>query len=409
MKRLAATVLLAALAFPACQQPAQPPAKSSNSGASPAASPKASSAPAKLKSAAIITGVVRAPRGIIGGVLPTGGSNVIPTGGSNVLPTGGSNVLPTGGSNLRTSPGDGLRRLLAVAEAPLANASVYVADAAGNAYPRIEAVTTDAEGRFTLPDVPAGFTVTVVVRGHDEGRDKDVTLQTIVKTSELGATTKIDTATSLVTLAVLQGSSEIGDINAASFRTATEATARSLTDADVPDLSDRSAILAKVEALAETVAELKQALDEIREDIQDIKASLEDITQKLGAPQQTGGWQPPPPPPARPGQPQPGGFPPPQGPGGLPPGGGCPHPRVTHDLTLKGTYTGYPLTLQLLARSGDVIAVATFAAAGAPATLDVPDVCPHHLRLLDGTGKQLAWHPDFVFQQGTPRAVQLPI
>ena len=415
MNRIAASLVLAALALPACSQPA-PPAQpeislrntaSARPAATPTAVASASPAATALLAGSVVTGVVRAPKGI-SGVIPTGGGNVvghnggavIPTGGGNVVGNNGGTVIPTGGGNLIAPgapllPDAGLRRLLAVAEAPLANTEVFVADAAGNAYPRIPSVVTDAEGRFTFTDVPPGFTVTVVARGRDEGRAKDVTLQTIVKTSELGATTSIDTATSLVTLAVLQDESEIGDINASSFRTATEATAKNLTDADVPDLSDRSAILAKVEALAASLAELKAALDEIRADIQDIKASIEDINQKLGAPQQTNAWQPPPPPP----------------PGGQQPGGqqlpSC--VKVPHELALKGTYAGYPLRLDVLGLNGQLVAQVTYNAPGEAPLAQVPDGCQHLLVLRDKAGREIAKHPPFAIPPGATRRVTLPL
>lgn len=398
MTRFAATLVLAALALPACSQPAPPtqPVK-------PVSTPKpaASEAAKKPTVKSIVTGVVKAPAGIIG---PNGGQ-VIPTGGGNVVGNAGGNVIPTGGGNLflpREAPG--LRRLLAVTEAPLANAAVFLADAAGNAYPNVAGTTTDAQGRFTLPDVPPGFTVTVVVRGYDEARKKDVTLQTIVKTSELGASTSIDTASSLVTLAVLEGTSEIGDVNAAAFRTATEATARSLTDADVPDLSDRTAILAKVEALAETIAELKAALTEIREDLSDIKASIEEINDKLGAPQQQAGGFPPPPP--RPGaqQPPPGGQPPPRG--GQQPPAGC--EKVPHELVLTGTYRNYPLRLDVLTIDRRLVASVTFEAAGAAAAAELPDVCDHLFVLRDASGTEIHRNPPYAFPAGSPRRVELP-
>lgn len=395
-----ATAVLAALLLAACSQPTTPTSEvrlTASSSASPKAAPAASASPARLRASSIVTGVVKAPKGIAG-VIPTGGGHVIPTGGGHVIVNNGGNVIPTGGGNLLRLLAT--RGVLAVTEAPLANTEVFLADAAGNAYPNIAPVTTDAEGRFTFEDVPPGFTVTVVARGRDEARAKDVTLQTIVKTSELGATTAIDTATSMVTLAVLQGESEIGDVNAATFRTATEATAKGLTDADVPDLSDRTAILAKVEALAGQIAELKEALDEIREDLADIKASIDEINQKLGAPQQTvPAWQPPPPPPP---QPQPGGVQPPPG----PTGGGC--TPVPHEFELTGTYANYPLRLDFLTRSNTLAGQVRFEKPGAVPALAIPDVCPHRMVLWDARNQQVVAYPEYGFPAGSAKRIKLP-
>ena len=235
----------ALLALSACAQiPGLP-------GGSAPTTPVEAQAGAK-KPTAIVTGVARGPKAIVSRVLPTGGGHVIPTGGGNVIPVGGGHVLPSGGGHLA---------LLAVEEAPLTQAKVFLADAAGQPYPSLEAVATDAEGRFTFPAVPAGHTFMVVVEAYDSVRAKDVTLQTLVKATELGASTSVDAATSLVTLAVTEGQGgALGDLNPATFRTATEATARHLMDADLPDLGDRSAILAKVAALESSIAELKSAL-----------------------------------------------------------------------------------------------------------------------------------------------------
>ena len=84
LRRRAASLVLGVLALQACQPSAQ---VTQTTGDGAAVASLASSAPAALKEVSIVTGVVRAPRGIIGSVIPTGGSNVIPTGGSNVIPT----------------------------------------------------------------------------------------------------------------------------------------------------------------------------------------------------------------------------------------------------------------------------------------------------------------------------------
>jgi hypothetical protein len=374
MKLLLLAACLVALSVPAC------------AGGAPQ-TPTASGT-VRLSAASIVMGVVRAPKGILASVVPTGGGNL------GVISNNGGAVVPTGGGNLMPAPGAGLRSLLAVTEAPLAGATVFVGDVAGRPYPLVPAVTTDAEGRFTLPDVPSGFTVTIVVKGHDEARAKDVTLQTIVKTSELGATANVDTSSSLVTLAVLDGTSDLGEFNPATFRTATEAAAKHLTDADVPDLSDRSAVIAKVDALAASVAELKTALEQIRQDLKAIKATVDEINQKLGAPPAQGGALPPP------------GQPLPPGPNG---GAGICTPPTLHELVLTGKYDTFPLVLEFISMRGDKIASATFEGPGKTASTVISEICSHRLVLAQPGGAKYADHPSFAIPKGAPKRVELPI
>jgi hypothetical protein len=226
----------------------------------------------------------------------------------------------------------------------------------------------------------------VVASAHDEGRQKDVTLQTLVRSDELGATTRIDVATSLITLAVSQGQGDLGDFNAAAFRTATEATGRKLTDADLPDLSDRTAIIAKMDELSAQVAELKDMLDLIRNDLQEIKDSLAKLGERLDRPN--------------------GGMRPPIGPNGGE--GMCTQPSE-HELELTGSYQGYPLKLELVAPHGQVMFTFRFEQAGDVATGLVPEICPNEFRLVDAKGKVLASAPGFAVAKGASRRVKLPI
>ena len=138
-------VLLAALVLTACQPPAATQTVQASAGTAPSASPTPTASP----TLAVVTGVVKAPAGIVGAVISNNGGNVIPTGGGNVIPTGGGNL-----------------RILAVTEAPLANTEVFLADAAGQPYPGLASTTTDAGGQFTFSQVPAGYTYMVVARGR---------------------------------------------------------------------------------------------------------------------------------------------------------------------------------------------------------------------------------------------------
>ena len=372
-----AILALAALLAGCAQQPAM----------GPATTPVAALAhPVVARS--VVTGVARGPRFLEGRVLPTGGAHVVGHDGGAVLPTGGGNVVPTGGGHLR-APAFGVR---AVGERPIAKAQAFLADAAGQPYPTLAAVETDAEGRFTFPDVPAGHTFMVVVAVRDTGRGKDATLQTLVKSSALGASTTVDAATSLVTLAVTEGQGgALGELNPATFRTATEATARNLTDAALPDLSDRSAILAAIGSLEKSIAELKSALDEIRQDLKAIKASLEDLKTQVAA---------------RPAAGRPGG--PPAHTNGTGARAGDCAGGNTFTFKLTKAYDRYPLRVDFVSPYGHHKGQLVFDAPGATPALFLPFGCPHAVTLRDADGTTLATDPAYSVPLGSSPQVELP-
>lgn len=370
----------------ACLAATAPLACAQQPGGSPVGT--AAVAPAEPgKGRGVVTGVARGPKFLVGRVLPTGGGHVLPTGGGNVLPTGGGNVVPTGGGNLAAAFG-----LQAVTEAPIAGAKAYLADAAGQPFPTLAAVETDAEGRFTFPAVPAGHTFMVVVDVRDTARAKDATLQTLVRSSELGASTTIDAATSLVTLAVTEGQGgALGDLNPSTFRTATEAAARHLMDADLPDLSDRSAMLAKISSLENSIAELKSALEEIRQDLKDIKASLEEIKSQVAG---------------RPiGAPDPGMVKNTNGTGAR--AGDC-GGTGTFKFALKKAYDRYPVRVDFVSPYGHHKGQLIFTARGDEPSLTLPYGCPHAITLRDADGKTLANDPAYSVPLDAKTRVELP-
>jgi hypothetical protein len=403
-RRLCALALtLPLLAVTACNNSAPPSTPASAPTSAPTAAPTTEVKPAQAKATSVITGTALGPVNHVGRVIPVGGANVVASGGSNVVPVGGGNVVPVGGGHAIFPAIGQLRRVQAVQESPLANATVFLADAGGNPYPGLASTTTDAQGKFTFNEVPAGYTFMVVVAAQDQSRGKEVTLQTLVHPTELGATTNIDTSTSLVTLAVTQGQSGLGEFNAAAFRTATEATAKQLKAEDVPDLSDRSAILAKVDQLSQSIAELKQALDDVKQDLKDIKDQLDAINQKLSAspsptptpaptqPAQTGMTQPPPPPP------------------GGQPAGPC-LGTVQHGFVLTGTYPAqaYPIRLDFIAPMGALVASTSFASPGAVATATLPVGCQHRLVLKNKDFVDLNVRDGYIVPVDAPYQVQLP-
>jgi hypothetical protein len=183
---------------------------------------------------------------------------------------------------------------------------------------------------------------------------------------------------------VVQGlQSDLGAFDAGTYRTATDATARQLASQDPPDLTDRAAALAKMGALAKDVGELQSALDAMRQEIQDLRASIAELKDRLGKPQ-------PPPPGAN---------------GGA---GICARP-APHEFALTGSYTGYPLKLEVLAPHGEVMFTFTFPRPGATATGEHPAICPNTLILRNARGEEIARKPGWVLPREAGYHVDLPL
>jgi hypothetical protein len=287
MRQPIMVLLAAALALSAgaCTVPSALQAKGSGTQ-TPATAPVASGV--------VIAGTVMAPAGVIA----LGGGNVVAIGGGNVVSKGSGSVIAVGGGNLQ-----GDRRVMALEQSPLANAEVFLADAAGNPIPGLDAVKTDAKGQYKFPSVPKGYTFVVAAKVKTKD-GKAGTLQTLAKSADLGATADMDAATTMVTAAVVDGQgSSLGNFNPATFKTAAQATAKNLKPEELPDWSDRSAVLARIGELSKTVAELKNSLEQIKSDLKDIKTSLDDLKQQLANRPQPGQPQPGPPMPAQPVQP----------------------------------------------------------------------------------------------------------
>jgi hypothetical protein len=253
-----------------CATPTGPKATKATA-TSPAGAKPAATGSAPLSAGAILAGRVSAPAGVIA----AGGANVVAWGGANVVAAGGGNAVAPGGANF------GDRRVLAVSEKPLANTQVFLADAAGNPLPGVKPVTTDAQGQFKFAGIPAGYTF-LVVAAIKTAEGKDARFETMTHPTQLGATADVSAATTLVTAALVDGRSELGEFNAAKFKSAVDATAKNLDPDALPDFADREAVLASVRELQASVAELKTALDEMRQQLQDIQDSLSDLKKQLG-------------------------------------------------------------------------------------------------------------------------------
>lgn len=221
-------------------------------------------------------GTVSAPAGVIaaGGAnaVAAGGGNVIAGGGANVVPPGGANVVPPGGANVVASGGGNLT------QAPLANAEVYLADAAGQPLPGIASARTDDKGMFRFFNVPEGYTFMVVAPVKTE-HGEQAALQTLAHSSKQSAKADLDVATTAVTAAVTQEQHDLGELDPAAFGQATAAAAKALGQGK-PSLSDRNGLAAA--AVADPGA--KAAVEALRTQVADTHASsLEALKKELAA------------------------------------------------------------------------------------------------------------------------------
>jgi hypothetical protein len=169
-------------------------------------------------------------------------------------------------------------RLAQLTTSLVEGARVYLADAAGQRIPSIEAAQTDGAGRFELPRVPPGMTF-VVVAEVDTRQGKTALFRTLVKVGPLGATTAIDAASTLVTVNVLEGlpGGELGDYNPARFQQAAEAASRSLRDDNLPDFTDILAVKARMDELIREVAALRDLLGEVKAELAIIRQSIDEL------------------------------------------------------------------------------------------------------------------------------------
>jgi hypothetical protein len=159
-------------------------------------------------------------------------------------------ISDQGGSVIGNNGGS--YRLVDVQEAALAGAEVYLTDAAGKPIASLAHARTGADGRYSLAGVPAEATVVVNVAVRTAA-GQPATLQTVAAP---GASGDVGLATTLVASRVLRAGPAA--IDGAAFHAAVVLVGGAL-DA-VPDVADRDAMAAEVDALAGAKPELARAL-----------------------------------------------------------------------------------------------------------------------------------------------------
>lgn len=260
---LTAMALLAGCPAPNTGKPEAPGGTGTGTKASPRPSTGVASAALQPASGVTIAGLATAPAGIVA----AGAGNVLVNNGGSMVAAGAGNVISPNGAQLV---------LLAVDQAPLAGAEVFLAGPDGQPLPDIPAVKTDAAGRYRLTGAPATGTFTVQVRVKNKA-GVATTLTTLVRPTAAGATANVSLGTHCVATAVLDGQGgNLGEFNPAKFQSAVETTDKELTPETWPDPADRAAILA-------TMSRLEAKIDLLQATMNEIRAELKRLNDQLAA------------------------------------------------------------------------------------------------------------------------------
>lgn len=155
----------------------------------------------------------------------------------------------------------------ALQEAPVPNASIRLADGAGNAIPGLTASATDASGMYQLPGVPLGHSY--VVTADFKSKDgKNVRLKALARAASLENTVNLTTHTTLVTESATRAwPGLVTGFNPDTFKRATEVIAANLTNDTLPELSDRNAMALRVQEWSQVNPALANSLQLLRDEL----------------------------------------------------------------------------------------------------------------------------------------------
>jgi sugar lactone lactonase YvrE len=215
---------------------------------------------------AALTGIVRAPAGILsnasGGLVGDHGAGIISNNG--------------GGLISKTK-----YRALALDERPLARTRVHLADASGQPISRVAPVLTDEAGRFAFKNLPRGVTFQVVAAGQ-AGGDQPVQLKALATAGQADGAVAVGLATTFVTTAVVSGRvGGLGALDAGTYSRAVSAVAAAIAPTDAAALTSEQAVLAAVQQLSREAPEVEQALSALREEVERLKVRIEELEAKL--------------------------------------------------------------------------------------------------------------------------------
>lgn len=202
---------------------------------------------------------------------------------AGIIGDNGGSVVSNNGGNA-TSGRYGLRSL---DEGPVGGVNVVAADLAGRPLPGIRPAVTDPSGQFAFADLPPGTDVLLLAQPM-AANGRPLLLQTLTRTTTGETRADINVAASLVSHEVLAApGSAPPSVDIEAFARATAAVADHVTRENLPDLTDRAAILAAIDLLAREVAAIRAALADVSRKLDSIESKLDAITDKLNQPTPT--------------------------------------------------------------------------------------------------------------------------
>jgi hypothetical protein len=221
----------------------------------------------------VVTGRLLAPSNVIASdgasVIASDGASVVSSGGL-VIASDGASVIATGGLNYRAVQQAGT-------EVRVANAEVYLADASGEPIPGLPTVKTDANGIYTIPKVPAGYSYMVVARVALKQGDP-ARLTTLVRSTAQGVTAPISGESTLAATGVTRSfSGALGEYNPARFTEAIQLVRANVSGAGPINWASLTEVAAKIDQLEKRVGALESAISELRMQVQRIEKSLEEL------------------------------------------------------------------------------------------------------------------------------------
>jgi hypothetical protein len=213
-----------------------------------------------------VSSTATASRAVLSGNVSVPASIISHNGGGIISHNGGGIISHNGGGLVGNS--GGTYRTLAVTQAPVGGARVFLADATGAALPGLPAATTDDQGRFAIAGVPAGYTF-VVAAEADTQDGQSATFQTLARSAAQDVKADIDAGSSLVAAAAIKNvqGRDLGGFDPTTFLDAARTMAQQLSDGQLPDFTSRSDVQARSSQLVAAVPALQQAVSALGKDL----------------------------------------------------------------------------------------------------------------------------------------------
>jgi hypothetical protein len=179
-----------------------------------------------------------------------------------------SNVIAAGAANLRT---------LAAGDAPVVGAEVFLADAAGQRLSAFGSTHTDAQGRYSFPQVPRGFTFTVVVRVRD-AQGRPVSMETLLTTHGDTNQANVSLGTTLAAALLTDGrAGSMGNLAPEKFQALVTHIEAKLNLPAETDLSLPAVVLNMALAIVSLDPTVQGLVAELKTAIADVKAPLDTL------------------------------------------------------------------------------------------------------------------------------------